>query len=219
MTTAVASTSNREIGTGPSRRVRQEGNIPGVVYGLGQDPVPVAVVYTDLREVMKGPAGLNTVFSLDIDGTPTQVLLKEFQRDPVKRTVVHCDFLRVDNDVPVKVTVPVHLVGRATAVLDSGGIVEQKMFSMRVKCNPNLIPAVIDVDVSHLTPENRVSVGDVNLPDGVNPLMDDRITIAAPVVTRASKMADEEDELAEAEAAADGGEGGGSAEGDASDDE
>ncbi len=194
MTTVVASTTNRETGTGASRRIRDEGNIPGVVYGLGQDPVVVSVGYAELRDVLKGPAGLNTVFSLDIEGTPTQVILKEFQRNAVKRTVVHCDFLRVDNDVPVKVTLPVHLVGRADKILDTGGIVEQKMFQMHVKCAPNLIPTSIEVDVTHLTPDARISVGDIPLPDGVVAQMSDRITVAAPVVTRAAKMAMEEDE-------------------------
>lgn len=199
MSTVVASTSNRETGTGPSRRIREEGNIPGVVYGLGQDPVTVTVGYAELRDVLKGPAGLNTVFSLDIDGTPTPVILKEFQRNPVKRTVVHCDFLRVDNDVPVKVTLPVHVVGTPSKILDSGGIVEQKMFQMSVKCAPNLIPISLEVDVSDLTPDARISVGDIPLPEGVVALMSDRITVAAPVVTRASKMADEEEaEAAEA---------------------
>ncbi len=207
MTTVVASTSNRETGTGPSRRIREEGNIPGVVYGLGQDPVTVSVGYTALRDVLKGKAGLNTVFSLDIDGTPTPVILKDFQRNPVKRTVVHCDFLRVDNDVPVKVTLPVHLVGRATIILDGGGIVEQKMFQMSVQCAPNRIPISIEVDVSKLTPEARISVGDIVLPEGVEAMMSDAITVAAPVVTRASKMADEEEAEEEAaEAAAEAGE-------------
>lgn len=215
MTTVVASTTNRETGTGPSRRIRDEGNIPGVVYGLGQDPVVVSVGYAELRDTLKGPAGLNTVFDLDIDGTPTSVILKEFQRNPVKRTVVHCDFLRVDNDVPVKITLPVHLVGKPTAILDGGGIVEQKMFQMHVKCAPNLIPVSIEVDISKLTADSRISVGDITLPDGVVAQMSDRITVAAPVVTRAAKMAMEEDDEAEAEAE---GEGEGSEGGEGADD-
>lgn len=206
MTTVVASTSNRETGTGPSRRIRDEGNIPGVVYGLDQDPIVVSVGYAELRDALKGPSGLNTVFSLDIDGTPTPVILKEFQRNPVKRTVVHCDFLRVDDNVPVKVTLPIHLVGRASKILDSGGIVEQKMFQMHVKCAPNNIPVSIEVDVSKLTPDSRLSVGDITLPEGVVAQMSDRITVAAPVVTRAAKMAMAEDDEDELEG--EGGEGG-----------
>ncbi|MEZ5226881.1 MAG: 50S ribosomal protein L25 [Acidimicrobiales bacterium] len=123
------------------------------------------------------------MFNLDLDGTPTPVILKDLQRNAVKRTVEHCDFLRVDNDVPVKVTLPVHLVGRASKILDTGGIVEQKMFQMRVKCAPNNIPISIEVDVSKLTPDSRISVGDIDLPEGVTALMGDRITVAAPVVT------------------------------------
>ncbi len=164
MTTVVAGTTGREMGTGPSRRIRSEGNLPGVVYGLGQDPITVVVDYAALREAVKGPAGLNTVFTMDIDGTESQVLVKEIQRDAVKRTVVHADFLRVDDSVPVKVTLPIHLVGKATKILDTGGIVEQKMFQMRVQVLPDRIPASIEVDVSKLTPDARISVGDIPSP-------------------------------------------------------
>lgn len=197
MTTVVAGTIGREKGTGPSRRVRTEGNIPGVLYGLGHDPVAVSVPYADLRDVMKGPAGLNTVFALDLDGEQARVLVKDFQRDPIKRSVIHVDLLRVDDAVPVKVVLPVHVVGTATRILDSGGIVEQKMFQMRVQVTPDRIPISIEVDVTKLTPDGRISVGDIQLPEGVRPLMSDRITVVAPVVTRAARMAMAEDEEAE----------------------
>ncbi len=189
MTTVVTGTIGRETGTGPARRIREEGNLPGVVYGLGVDPVAVTVSYAELREALKGPAGLNTVFQLEIDGSQTRVLVKELQRDAIKRTVTHADFLRVDDSVPVKVTLPVHLVGRASKILDSGGIVEQKMFQMKVQCVPTKIPVSIEVDVTKLKPTSRLSVGDITLPDGVVPLMSSRITVAAPVVSRAARIA------------------------------
>lgn len=200
--TTVAGTIGREKGSAASRRLRREGKIPCVVYGLDQAPESISVDYAELRDALQGKAGLNTVFSIGIDGKDTPVIIKTLQRDPVRRTVTHVDLLRVRDDVPVKVTIPIHVTGIATAVIENSGIVEQKMFQMRVQSLPDRIPDEIVVDVSRMTPETRVAVGDVELPEGVTPMMSDNITIAAPVVTRAALMAIAEDEAEEAEAEA-----------------
>lgn len=192
MTTVVAGTTGRDLGTRPARRLRTEGFIPGVVYGLGLDPVPVSVGYADLREALKGDHGFNTVFTLDVDGEQIRVIVKEMQRDPIRRTVAHVDLLRVEDSVPVKITLPIRITGRPSKVLDAGGIVEQKMFQMRVAVTPNRIPAEIEVDVSDLTLDGRIAVSDVSMPDGVAALVGSSITVAAPVITRAARMAAQE---------------------------
>ncbi len=193
MDTVVKATTGRELGTRPSRRLRREGQLPGVVYGLGKDPQTVQVDYASLRDALKGEAGLNTVFTLDVDGAAEMVIVRDIQRDVIKRTVTHADFLRVDESTPVKLTVPVHLTGTSAAVADAGAIVEQKMFRIRVSALPRAIPHAIEADISGLTMDARLAVGDLNLPEGVTPLVADRITVAAPVGTRASRMLDGEE--------------------------
>ncbi len=215
MSTVVTATTGRETGSGPSRRLRVEGQLPGVVYGRGTDPIPVDVVYTELRDALKGAAGLNTIFTLDVDGSQEQVIVRDIQRDPIKRTVIHADFMRVSEDTKVTVVIPISLVGKSEALSDAGGIVEQKMHSIKVFCPPSKIPNEIEVDVSIMALDRRLSVADLNLPEGVSTKVGDNITVAAPVVPRGALEAEEEEgeegeEGAEGEAseaaAAEGGE-------------
>ncbi len=208
--TVVTATAGRELGSRPSRRLRAEGKLPGVVYGLGRDPITVSVTYTDLRDALKTKAGLNTVIELDLAGKTETVIVRSVQRDPIKRLVTHADFLRVDPSIPIKVKVPISLIGEPTQVLEEGGLIEQNMFEVEVECPPMSIPSVIEADISTMTLDSRIAVGDLNLPDGVTTLVSEDISVVAPVVSRAAKMMEELDaELAEGEEGEEGdGEGG-----------
>lgn len=211
--TVVHATAGRDLGTRPSRRLRVEGQLPAVVYGQGKDPITVQVTYTDLREALKGPAGLNTVLTLDIDGDQSMVIVRDIQRDPIRRTVRHADFLRVSEDSKVKVTVPVVLTGRPAKVLDNGGMIEQKRHELMVKVSPQLIPHQILIDVSNMDMDDRLAVGELDLPEGVESLVDPNLTVAATVVPRGLKSMAEEEEDEEL-----GEDGEASAEGEAGDD-
>lgn len=192
--TVVTATTGRQTGSRPSGRLREEGQLPGVIYGKGIEPTPLHVDYAELREALKGAAGLNTVFTLVVDGSENTVIVRDIQRDAIKRTVAHADFLRVDEADRIKVTVPVTLTGRAAEVLDNGGIIEQKMHSLKIVVDPKKVPNAIEVDVSNLSLDSRIALGDIDLPDGVSTKVSDRITIAAPVVPRGLKSM-EDDEL------------------------
>lgn len=190
--TVVTATSGRAQGTRPSRRLRAEGQLPAVVYGLGKDPVPVAVSYTDLRDALKGEAGMNTVINLDVDGKETEtVIVRSVQRHPIRRVVTHADFMRIDPKQQVSVKVPIHMVGEAAEVAEAGGLVEQKMFEIEVLVSPLDIPSEIEADVSQMDMDTRVSVGDLNLPSGVSTAVAEDISVVIPVSSRASKMADD----------------------------
>ncbi len=211
--TVVTATPGRILGTRSSRRLRAEGKLPAVVYGLGQDPVTVAVEYADLRDALKGDAGLNTVISLDLGGSRTEtVIVRSVQRDPIKRVVTHADFLRVDPAIPIKLKVPIKLIGDGTGVTNFGGMIEQKLFELEVEVLPTQIPSEIEADISIMNLDRRISVGDLKLPVGVSSVVPSEISVVTPVVSRAAKMTAREiaDELAAAEAAdgEEGGEGG-----------
>jgi len=193
--TVVKATEGRSLGSRPSRRLRAEGQLPGVVYGLNKEPQTVSVSYVELRGALSGAAGMNTVLTLDIDGKEQTVLVRSVQRDPIKRMVTHADFMRVEPGKKVRVKIPINLVGDATQVTSVGALVEQKRFELEMLVSPDSIPLSIEADMSELTLDNRISVGDLNLPEGSVSMIPENISVAAAVISRAAKMAADEDEL------------------------
>ena len=191
--TVVTATTGRKTGSRPSGRLREEGQLPGVIYGKGIEPTALHVNYAELRDALKGAAGLNTIFTLVVDGAENTVIVRDIQRDATKRTVAHADFLRVDDADKIKVTVPVILTGNPVEVLENGGIIEQKMHTLKILVDPKKVPNAIEVDVSNLGIHDRVALGDIDLPDGVSTKVSDRITIAAPVIPRGLKSMEEEE--------------------------
>jgi large subunit ribosomal protein L25 len=182
-------------GTRPARRLRGEGKIPGVVYGLGADPITLAVEWRELRAALVTEQGLNAIINLEIDGTRTPTLLKDMQRHPVRRNVLHVDFIRVDLDKTVDVEVTIHLEGEAELVSREGGVVDQVLQSLLITAKPADIPAGLSIDISGLEIGEALRVSDITLPDGVTTPVD----ADDPVVTASHGISDAELEAAEGE--------------------
>jgi large subunit ribosomal protein L25 len=183
--TLIAETG-RPPGSRAAGRLRAEGKVPGVVYGMGSEPVAVAVKWTELRRVLTTDAGLNALIALDIDGKKDFTIVKDLQRDPVRRDVLHIDFFRVDPDVLVEVEVPIVTIGEAKEVDNAKGIAEQQMKSLTVMAKPTGIPGSIEADITDLTVGTSITVGDLVLPDGVTTEVDPSTTVIAGVATRFS---------------------------------
>jgi large subunit ribosomal protein L25 len=156
----------RPTGTRPSRRLRREGNVPATVYGLGRDPLSVTVVWRDLRQALTTDAGVNALITLDVGGSREPIIVKEIQRHPTRRDVIHVDFLRVDLDVTLDKEVAIELVGEAGEVLKRGGVVEQLVHAVVVTAKPADIPSSIPLDVSTLELDRPLTIGDLKLPAG-----------------------------------------------------
>src|SRR3954447_9544115 len=207
--------TGRPTGSGPSKRLRAEGKVPATVYGLGSDAVSVSVDWRELRHALTTEAGMNALINLEIDGHATELtIVKEMQRHPIKRNVLHIDFLRVSRDVAIEVEVPIVMIGEAEDVLRNGGLVEQAMFQLTVRAKPGSIPNELTADISGLTIGDAVRVRDLQLPAGVETEVDPE----EPVVIGQAPQAVEEEvaevaEGEEGEAAAEGeaAEGGGEA--------
>jgi large subunit ribosomal protein L25 len=165
--------SGRELGSGPSKRLRADGKVPGVVYGLGADPVPVTVEWRPFRETLITDAGLNVLIDLDIDGDVSLCMVKELQRHPIRGNVLHVDFLRVSRDAAITVEVPIVLAGEAREVEMANGTIDQLLYALTMSAKPADIPNEIVVDISGLTVGDHVSVGDLNLPAGATTDIDD----------------------------------------------
>ena len=205
----LAAETGRPIGSRSSGRLRASGKIPGVVYGHGIDPLPVAVEARALRAALTTESGLNALLNIEVDGTSHLTLARELQRHPVRHTVVHVDFQVVRRDEVIAADVPLTLVGEAEAVHRGDGVVEQQVFSLTVHATPARIPNGIDIDVSRMVIGDAVRVGDLSLPEGVTTDVDPDVTLVVaqpPQVTDADLLTEAEIEAqaAEAEAAAEG---------------
>ena len=191
----------RATGTGPSGRLRREGQVPAVIYGLGIDPVAVSVPWRELRRCLITDAGTNAIINLDVAGTKYLSMVKEIQRHPVRRDVIHVDFLKVDPDKPVTVEVPVALEGDARKVAALQGMVDQQLFKIQVAALPVAIPSVVHVDISELEIGQVITVSAVPMPAGCSAAMAGTATVVQGLATRSTIMLQ-----AEAKAAAKGAE-------------
>src|SRR6185312_7320530 len=158
--------TGRSTGSRASRRLRGEGKVPATVYGLGTESVPVTVDWRELRHALTTDAGMNALINLEIDGHASELtIVKELQRHPIRRSVLHVDFLRVSRDVAIEVDVPIVLRGEAEEVTRNDGVVDQVMFTLTVKAKPGSIPNELVADISGLTIGDAVRVSDLSLPE------------------------------------------------------
>ncbi len=192
--------SGRTIGTRPSRRLRAEGRVPGIVYGAGQPDETITFARADLRHALNTEAGRNALIRLEFDGQSFLTLVREIQRHPVRRDVTHVDFLKVDETKPVELDIPIALVGEPKQVTVMGGMTEQRLNSVRVRVRPDNIPNAIEVDISDMRLDRSILVKDLVMPEGAVSLSKPQQAVVTAELTRAavtSKGAEDEPEAAE----------------------
>ncbi len=156
----LSATMRAATGKGPARQSRAGGRIPGIVYGRGMEPRPIEVDRRELLTAYHTDAGLNVLLDIQVDGETILALTKELQRDPVKGTVLHADFIKVDREQQVEVEVPVVLVGSAAGVKE-GGVLEQPTNSVLVRCKVTEVPEHLDLDISALNVGDSMRVSDL----------------------------------------------------------
>jgi large subunit ribosomal protein L25 len=139
--------------------LRREGNIPAVVYGSKLQSKSIYLSEADFLKTIK-EVGRNGVFSLDVDGSKHEVVLSDYQSNPIKNEIVHADFLAVDMSKEMTADVRVVLVGDAAGVKD-GGVMQQSMHEVSVTATPNNIPSSVEVDVTNLQVNETLTVADI----------------------------------------------------------
>jgi large subunit ribosomal protein L25 len=199
--TLIAETGRR-LGKSGARRARRAGRVPAIVYGLGNEPVPVAVAERDLAHILSGPGGINTLINLEVSGSSELVLARQVQRHPVRHELLHVDLVRVSRDVAITAEVPLRLVGEEVPGVKDGGILEQVVFTLTVEAKPADLPPAIDVDVTSLNIGDHISVGDLTLPPGVVTTQDPEAMVVHVVQPRGLALPEEIAAAEEAEAAA-----------------
>jgi large subunit ribosomal protein L25 len=165
-------------GKGAARKIRQLGYIPAVLYSTGASAVSLLVNPKDIMLLIKKTDSTNPVFSMTVEGEniSKKVLLKDFQVHPVKRNLLHCDFLEVRDDMPVVVNVPVRTTGKSEAE-KFGGIVHILSKTLKIKCLPSQIPTAIEVDVTGLMPGQSIYIEDLKIPAGAIALYTKNIAV------------------------------------------
>ena len=177
-------------GKNEARRLRAAGSAPAVVYGVGKDAVAVAVNPKEMVRILRSKTGHNTIFHLAIkDGENTPVMIVDWQRDPVKDTILHIDMKRIDLSVRLTVKVPVHTVGEPEGVKLQGELHEVITREIEIECLPNEIPDELTIDVTKLTMGQAVRASDVALPGSARLLSPPEAVISHIVAMKAEEVA------------------------------
>jgi large subunit ribosomal protein L25 len=172
-------------GKGVARKLRAAGRVPGVVYGHGREPQSLSLVARDLDKLLSQIAAGSTVIELTLGRATTKTLIREIQRHPFKKQVLHIDFMELVAGEKVIVDIPLVFVGIPEGVRLSGALLEQIVHSIEVNVDPSNIPNHIDVDVTNLAMGHSLHVRDLILPPGLEVLTDEDTTICAVIAPRA----------------------------------
>jgi large subunit ribosomal protein L25 len=154
------------VGSRPAGRLRREGKVPAVMYGLETDTANLTVPGRELTHILAGESGANTLITVKVNGEEHLTLARQIQRHPTRGDVLHVDFIRVRRDVAVAAEIPIHLVGEPEGVRD-GGVLEQLVFTLSIEAKPEDIPPSVEVDVSALNIFDQLRIEDLRLSAGV----------------------------------------------------
>ncbi len=188
----LTATGRSETGSRYCRQLREQGKVPGVVYGHGEDVVPVIL---DTHDVTVALQHGERLMELDIEGKTENVLFKEVQWDTFGQELLHVDFARVSLDERVEVTVPVELRGTPAGEAEEG-VLQQYVAQVTIECVVTAIPDEIRVMVDHMQVDDQLFVRDLPLPEGAE-LVDDPDALVAAVNIIEEELIEEEEEAAE----------------------
>ena len=180
-----------DTGKNANRKLRSRGLIPCVLYATGKPAQAVQVAPGEIGLVLKSAAGVNTIFDLDISGKRRKVILKEFQREPLRGKLLHADFYEVALDKKLEVKVHIELEGTPVGVKLQGGIVDFVTRELEIECLPGDIPERIVVDISHLELGKHLRVSDHKVGEKVHVLMAPDVVVVHVVHPRAEEAAAE----------------------------
>jgi large subunit ribosomal protein L25 len=175
----------KEQGSGASRRLRNAGQTPGIIYGGTSTPVNIALDHNALFHAMKKETFHSSILEMELEGKVQQVLLRDFQMHAFKQIVMHVDFQRVDAKQKIHMRVPLHFVNAeiSPAVKMSAGIISHVMSDLEISCLPKDLPEFIEIDLSGIEIGHSIHLRDVKLPEGVTAVLHGQ---ANPTIATAS---------------------------------
>lgn len=193
MAEIVIEAAPREAGSSnKARRMRRERKLPAVVYGGGKESRTITLDPGEIVSILKSELGQNTIFKLKIaDGSEGNVMIFDVQIDPIKRSLVHADLVRIAMDVTIEVSVPLQIVGEAAGAIE-GGVLDHSLRELVISCLPSDIPESIEVDVTALEMNQSIKVEDIQVPANVTVVTEADRSVASivPPVSEADLEAD-----------------------------
>lgn len=176
----------QRTGSGVLNQMRREGYIPCVVYGKDAENKNLKVVAKTLNNLLKGASSSNILLNLNLDGSTQEVFLQGLQFDALKQEIVHADFLAVTEETTIKANIPLVLSGTPKGV-KIGGLLDQMLYKIPVKCLPKNLPETLSTDVEHLDVGEAHHIGSMQFPEGVKPSLNEKVVVAIVAKTRVAQ--------------------------------
>ncbi len=187
--------ARKEQGTGASRRLRNAGQTPGIIYGGTEAPVSITLDHNALYHALKKEAFHSSILDMEVDGKAEKVLLRDFQVHAYKQLVLHADFQRVDPNQKIHVKVPLHFINAdvSPAVKLSSAVISHVAVELDISCLPAELPEFVEVDLSKLEAGQSIHVSQLTLPKGVTAVVHGGdATVAIAVVPAGATSAEAE---------------------------
>lgn len=188
-TASLTATSRAETGKGAARAMRRAGKVPAVIYGHAREAQSLAIDTRELERLLDKIAVETTVVELAIDGTTKRALIREVQKHPFKKQLVHVDFQEIVAGEKMTVSIPLKFMGQSEGVRTGGGILDVQKDHLMISVDPSNIPNAIEVDISRLGIGQSLHVSDITVPAGITLLTDASETIAIVQAPKVDKDA------------------------------
>ncbi|MFL5508201.1 MAG: 50S ribosomal protein L25/general stress protein Ctc [Gemmatimonadaceae bacterium] len=172
-------------GKGAARQLRLRGQVPAVIYGHGREPLSLSLNARDLDKMLGHIQAESTVIDITVDGQTAKTLIREIQRHPIKRQILHVDFQALVAGEKVVVSIPIVLVGTAEGVKLEGGVLDQTLRELEIEVDPSNIPDHVELDVSAMVIGDSLHVSDIKVPEGVEIQDDPETSVAVLAAPRA----------------------------------
>jgi large subunit ribosomal protein L25 len=172
-------------GKGAARTLRSQGQVPAVIYGHGRDPQPLALNARDLDKMLSHIQAESTVIEVTVGGQIAKTLIREIQRHPIKRQILHVDFQALVAGEKVTVSIPIVLVGTPEGVRLEGGVLDQTLREIEIEVDPSSIPDHVEYDVTNMVIGDSVHISDLKVPEGVEVQDDPETSVAVLAAPRA----------------------------------
>jgi large subunit ribosomal protein L25 len=204
--------NEQELGKAFSRRLRNMGKVPAIMYGGGEEPVSITLDHNKVMQSLEQEAIYSHILTVDVAGKSQRAILRDLQRHPYKPTILHMDLLRVREDVAINVHVPLHFLNEDTCpgVKLDGGVASHNIVEVEVSCLPKDLPEFIEVDVAELKLNDSLHLSDIKVPTGVTIVElaqgedHDHVVVSIHVKRAVEEEPVAGEEVAEGDAAAEG---------------